>query len=162
MTRHLPRIVCALLLVLALTPMFGRGARAAGKPLVVIVGASVPLKDISLALLRRAFLGEAAEYTSGKRLIPINHPPATPMRDQFDKVVLGLKPEEVGRFWIDRRIRDQPPPPKTVPSVELAVRIVMSLPGAISYVTQDMVNDKVHVLTIDGKAAGQPGYVLQQ
>lgn len=161
MRRHLPRVLSALLVVLALTPLFHAGVRAAGKPLVVIVGAAVPMKDIGLAVLRRAFLGEAAEYASGKRLIPINHAPGTPARDQFDKAVLGLKPEEVGRFWIDRRIRDQPPPPKTVPSVDLAVRIVMSLPGAISYVTQDMVNDKVHALTIDGKAAGQPGYLLQ-
>ncbi len=160
MTRHLPRLLSALMLVLVLVPLFGGDVRAAGKPLVVIVGTATPLKDVTTALLRRAFLGEAAEYVSGKRLIPINHPPATPMREQFDNAILGLKPEEVGRFWIDRRIRDQPPPPKTVPSVELAVRIVMSLPGAISYVTQDMVNDKVRALPIDGKTPGQPGYLL--
>ena len=42
-----------------------RGVRAAGKPLVVIVGASMPIKDISLATLRRAFQGEPTDYTAG-------------------------------------------------------------------------------------------------
>jgi hypothetical protein len=159
MTHHLPRLLSALLLALALAPVFGTGARAAGKPLVLIAGTHTSFNDISISLLRRAFLGETAEYASGKRLIAINHAPGAPLREQFDELVLGLKPTEVGHFWIDRRIRDQPPAPKHVPS-ELVVRIVTSLPGAISYVTSDQLNDKVRVLRIDGKSPGQPGYLL--
>jgi len=133
----------------------------AASPLVAIVASTLPISDISTSLLRRAFQGEAAEYAAGKRLIPINHPQNTPARDQFDLAVLGLKPDAVGRFWVDRRIRDQPGPPKTVPSIELAQRLVMSLPGAITYVTPDLVNPKVKALTIDGKSPGQGGYLLQ-
>jgi hypothetical protein len=144
-----------------LMPIAQVGVRAQAKTLVAIVGATNPLKDASTGLLRRAFQGEAAEYASGKRLIAINMPPANPLRQQFDKAVLGLKPEEIGRFWVDRRIRGESAPPKTVPSPELALRLVMSLPGAISYVTSDLLNEKVRALTIDGKAAGQPGYPLR-
>lgn len=161
MARHFSILLGALILAVALAPVFSPETRAAGQPLVVVVAAALPLKDISTAVLRRSFMGEAAEYAAGKRLIPINHPPGTPARMQFDRTILGLQPDEVGRFWIDRRIRDQPPPPKTVPSVELAVRIVMSLPGAISYATADMVNANVRVLSIDGKSPGQAGYALQ-
>lgn len=150
----IPLLICA-----AIATAVPRQAGAAGKPLVVVVAASSTLKDISMGELRRAFLGEAVT-AGGKRLIAINHPLATPARDQFDKSVLGLKPDEVGRFWVDRRIRDQSPPPKTVQSAELAVRIAMSLPGAITYATADAVNDKLRALTIDGKAAGQAGYPL--
>jgi len=132
---------------------------AAGKPLVVIVASSSMVKDISMGELRRAFLGEPVTL-SGKRLIAINHPLATPTRGQFDRIVLGLKPEEVGRFWVDRSIRAQSPPPKTVQTPELAVRIAMSLPGAITYTTADALTEKLRALTIDGKAAGQAGYPL--
>jgi hypothetical protein len=138
-----------------------RGARAAGKPLVVIVSSGLPIHDIGLSQLRSAFLGEGAEYAPGKRLIAINHPPGTPARDGFDLTVLGLKPDAVGRFWVDRRIRDQPGPPKTVPSVDLALRLTMSLPGAITYVPPELVNPKVKTLSIGGKAPGQAGYPLQ-
>jgi hypothetical protein len=118
------------------------------------------MKDISTGLLRRAFLGETAEYDSGKRLIPINLPVSTPIRSQFDRAILGLDPTEVGRFCVGRRIRDQPSQPKSVPSPEAALRVVMSLPGAISYVTPDMLNEKVRALTIDGKSHDQAGYIL--
>jgi hypothetical protein len=162
MTAHRLRVLGALLLLLLLTFATGssRSAGAAGQPLVVIVNATVSMTDISTGLLRRAFLGEAAEYASGKRLVPINQPFDTPARSQFDKAILGLSPAEVGRFWVDRRIRDQSPQPKSVPSPELALRVVMSVPGAISYVTPAMLNEKVRALTIDGKSHDQPGYVL--
>jgi hypothetical protein len=150
----IPLLICA-----ALAAAIPLRTAAAGKPLVVVVAASSTVKDISMGELRRAFLGEAVTV-GGKRLIAINHPLATPARDQFDRIVLGLKPEEVGRFWVDRSIRAQSPPPKTVQSPELAVRIAMSLPGAISYTTADGLNDKLRALTIDGKAVGQAGYPL--
>jgi hypothetical protein len=156
--RHLglfiPLLICA-----ALAAAMPLRTEAAGKPLVVVVAASSAVKDISMGELRRAFLGEAVTV-GGKRLIAINHPLASPARDQFDRIVLGLKPDEVGRFWVDRSIRAQSPPPKTVQSPELAVRIAMSLPGAISYTTADALNDKLRALTIDGKAVGQSGYPL--
>lgn len=161
MVRHQAPFIVFIVLIAAVV-LLQPGAHAAGKPLVVIISASAPVKDISLGLLRRAFLGEVAEYVSGKRLLPINHPPGTPSRGEFDQAVLGLKPAEMGRFWIDRRIRDQPPPPRAAPNAELVVRLVMSLPGAISYAPPELVNDKVRVLTIDGKAPGQPGYPLAQ
>jgi hypothetical protein len=156
--RHLGLFI-PLLISAALATAIPFRTRAAGKPLVVVVAASSTVKDISIGELRRAFLGEAVTL-GGKRLIAINHPLGSPAREQFDRIVLGLKADEVGRFWVDRQIRAQSPPPKTVQSPELAVRIAMSLPGAISYATADALNDKLRALTIDGKALGQTGYPL--
>ncbi|HEY6876674.1 MAG TPA: hypothetical protein VI299_01595 [Polyangiales bacterium] len=147
------------LLFLAIAWPHSQDARAAGKPMLVVVAAANPIKDIEMSALRRAFEGAVAEV-GGKRLIPINHPAGTPLRNAFDKQVLGLAPEEVGKFWIERRIRDEGSPPKTVPSPDLAVRIAGSLPGAITYCTQELVNPTVKVLTIGGKAPGTAGYPL--
>ena len=136
-------------------------ASAAGQPMLVVVAASFPVTNITLADLRRAFQGQAAE-AAGKRLIPINHPTGSPLRASFDRAVLGLEPAEVGRFWVDKRIRDEGAPPKTAPSAELALRIVASLPGAITYVGQEGLNPTVKALTVDGKSGGQAGYPLAQ
>lgn len=146
-------------IVAAFAAMLPFPAGAAGKPLVIVAATSSPFQDISVGELRRAFLGEAVTL-AGKRVIPINHPLATPLRDRFDQLVLGLKPDEVGRFWVDRSIRAQSPPPKTVQSAELAIRIAMSLPGAITYAAPEAVNDKLRALKIDGKTVGQAGYPL--
>jgi hypothetical protein len=142
-------------LPIAVEPVKARG----GSPLLVIVAASVSLHDIKLSLLRRAFEGLALDI-EGKRIIPINHPNDTPTRSAFDRAVLGLEPQAVGQFWVDRRIRDEASPPRSVRSEELALRVVASLPGAITYLSPELLNPSVRVLTVDGRALGQPGYVL--
>jgi hypothetical protein len=153
-------LTCALIAG-ALSPLpLQRAQAAAGPALVVVMGSATGLRDITTAVLRRAFMGYPTEV-GGKRLIPINHPTGSPNRVLFDQVMLGLNPEEVGRFWVDRRIRDESPPPKTVPSSDLAVRVAASLPFAITYITPDLVNDKVAVLTIDGKSPRDDSYLLR-
>lgn len=155
---------CFVLLALALLgsaalPLVPGAVRAAGKPMVVVVGASSAAKDIDVATLRRAFSGQAADV-AGKRLIPINHPTGTALRNAFDQQVLGLAAADVGKFWIDKRIRDEGSPPKTVPSADLAVRIAASLPGAITYALPEQVNATVKVLTVGGKTPTTAGYPL--
>ena len=149
------------LLFAAALPISAPLVRAAAKPLVVVVAATAAMKDISTANLRRAFQGMPTDFEGGKRFVPLNHPTGTPARVQFDRAVLGLEPDAVGAFWIDRRIRDESPPPRTVPSADLALRIVASLPGAITYAFPEQVTPAIRALTIDGKAAGAAGYLLK-
>jgi hypothetical protein len=162
MTRtRLLTLTSLVLLVVALFPIYTPAVRAAGKPLLVVVSASAGIKDISTANLRRAFQGLPTDFEGGKRFIPLNHGTGTPTRVQFDRAVLGLEPSAVGAFWIDRRIRDESPPPRTVPTPDLALRIAGSLPGAITYVFPEQLNATVKALTIDGKASTAGGYLLK-
>lgn len=156
------RIMVALSLALlsaAALPL-APAARAAGQALLVIVAASSTVRDISTAELRRCFQGLPTQ-AGGKKLVPINHPTSSPGRVAFDRAVLGLEPSAVGAFWIDRRIRDESPPPRTVPSAELALRIAASLPGAITYIAPELLNGTVKALTIDGKDLKSGGYLLK-
>jgi hypothetical protein len=158
---HLLIGLISALILGALSPLpLQRVQAAAGPALVVVIATTTGVRDITTAILRRAFMGYPTEV-GGKRLIPINHPTGSPNRVMFDQLMLGLSPDEVGRFWVDRRIRDESPPPKTVPSPDLAVRVAASLPFAITYITPDLVNDKVAVLTIDGKSPKDGSYLLK-
>lgn len=129
------------------------------EPLVVVAAVGFPANDISLAALKLAFRGQIAQV-NGKRVIPINHAVGTEMRIEFDRVVLDLEPSAVGRYWVDRRIRDEGVPPKSIPTAELAVRVVAAVPAAITYARKSLLNPKVKALSIDGKSAGEPGYAL--
>jgi len=133
--------------------------RAADQPLVVIVAATSPLQDISRANLRRAFLSEPTGGPGGK-MIPLNQPPGTPGRAQFDKAVLGLAGDDVARFWIDQRIRGQGGAPRAIPAAMLT-RVVPQLVGSIGYIRANEIVPGVKVVTIDGKKPGDPGYLLQ-
>lgn len=149
-----------LLFVLGTAPALTPHVRAEQEALLVIVGTNFPAKDISFATLKEAFRGRAATL-EGKRLIPVNHPAESAARVEFDRRVLRLKPEEVGRFWIDVKIRDAGRQPTTAGTSDLAVRIVSSLPNAISYATRSMLSPNVKVLTVDGKSASDAGYGLK-
>ena len=152
----------ASVLGLALVLMAQASAQVARprKPLVVIVAANSKLRDISHALLRRIFLGEAAEQ-QGLRWVPFNYPPDDPLRIAFDQQAFDLSPAAVGRYWVDRRIRGQGMPPRALASQTLLRAVVARLPGAIGYVTSDQLNQSVRALTIDGIAYDRPNYQLR-
>lgn len=139
------------------------GVHAAGRsPIAVIVNASTTkLSEISIATLRRAFRGEVADTPEGKRLVPLNGALRSAERERFDRKVLGLAADEVARFWIDRRIRDEGLPPRTVPT-ELIVRVVASYPNAIGYVALDRVGKGVRTLRVDGKLPSDAGYLFAE
>jgi hypothetical protein len=134
---------------------------AAPEPLLVVAGLTFPGAEISLQDLKSAFRGHLVSV-SGTRLIPINHALESPLRVAFDKLVLGLKPAEVGRFWIDQRIRDTGKPPTTAPTVDLALRAAATLRGAITYARRSQLLPRLKVLRVDGKAAAEAGYPLAE
>jgi hypothetical protein len=159
--RTIMHVLAAFALLLAgLMPVSTSAHAAANHTLLVIVGNATGMTDISLAMLRSAFQSEPATTPAGKRLLPFNHPVGSPERTLFDRAVLGLEPDEVGRFWINRRIRDEGLSPRTLPAVDMAVRVVASLPGAITYVGSKTATTGVRVLRVDGKLPTDPGYLL--
>jgi hypothetical protein len=139
-----------------------RGAAAAarsGDAPVMIIGERTPITDIPASVVRAAFRGLPTEY-EGQRLIPLNPPQGTPVREVMDRALLGLSRDAVGRFWVDQRVRDGRTPPRTVPNPQLAVRVVAQLPGTITCVPARLTTPAVRVLRIDGKGPADRGYLF--
>jgi hypothetical protein len=127
---------------------------------VVVAGKSSGLSDLTLATLRRAFEG-APTRTGGVQLIPFNYPPEHALRQRFDLLVLDLRPSETGRYWIDRRIRGEGHPPRTLPRPEVLKVVVARLSGAIGYLPSEQLDHTVRALTIDGRPHTDPAYALR-
>lgn len=160
-----PRKLCVLAWLFccsALLPCRSVDAAGRAEALIVVAAPSFPSQDISYAALKSAFRGQRVEI-GGKAVLPINHPLLSPARVAFDRIILGLEPNDVDRFWVDMRIRDQARPPTAASSPEIALRVVAALAGSLTYTTQSALTAKpvLKVLTVDGKAAGQSGYQLQ-
>lgn len=147
------------LLLVALAP---RPLRAnSDVALAVIVAPGSKLASISLADLKRVFQSERLTDPDGNRLIALNHPPKTVDRVGFDQVVLGMDPDAVGRFWIDRKIRGGSGPPRTVESLATLRRVVEKLPGAIGYIRPAQLSSEVRAIRVDGKLPEDPGYPVR-
>ena len=129
--------------------------------LVVVVQKSSPLSALSLQELKRLYSGEHITDADGKKLIPLNQPMASSERVGFDRLVFKMTPDEIGRFWIDRKIRGQTAAPRAVAPRELLIKAVAALAGAVGYMREGEIDARLKVLTIDGKRPGQEGYPLQ-
>lgn len=129
------RAVLAVLIGLAILAEFSATSQAAvEEPLLVIVHPSVPVSSLSAYELEAIFTRDQTRWGNGSTIIPFSFPAGGEVRDVFDRVILRLDAEEVGRFWLDRRIRGLGLPPKQVPSAALMVKVVANLPGSIGYV----------------------------
>jgi hypothetical protein len=135
-------------------------ARAEERKLVVAVGRASSLSECSLRDLKRLYLGQHLTDPSGQKIVSFNQPPGAPSRVHFDERVLNMSPDEVARFWIDRKIRGQPPPPRSVAPVDLLIRVIAEMPGALGYLFESEADTRVKVLPIEGKNPQSPGYPL--
>lgn len=157
-------LACAWLCAPAPSRAAGTGVSAGGggvgETLVLIVGRGLSLGGVSASIAQRIFRGEPTDL-AGARMVPFNYAPDHALRRAFDQAVLGMSPDEVGRYWVDRRIRGQGMPPRTVPSAAVARAVVARLPGAIAYVTSNELDSSVRALQIDGKSHDDPAYAYR-
>lgn len=147
------------LLCAASTGLLSSPAYAESVRLRLVVSKTSNLSDISIGDLRQLFLRKRASLGNDKA-IPFNHPPGSPDRVGFDRVLLGMGPDEVARYWVDRRVRSGDAPPRTVDSITLLVGVVAKLQGAIGYVRDGYATPDLKTLSIEGRHPGDAGYFL--
>lgn len=149
------------ILLLCLLPRAERVAKASDRVLLaVVVAQGSSVRDLSLTALRRIFANEGDNTPSGERYVPFNHPPHTTDRVGFDKTVLGMSPDDVSQFWIERKIRGLAGPPRSVDSLSLLLRLIARLPGGIGYARPTQLTGDVRAIRVNGKLPSDPGYPL--
>jgi ABC-type phosphate transport system substrate-binding protein len=96
--------------------------------------------------IEKIFTTVRSHWDGGKPILAFNLPAKSPIREQFDRVVLGMDPETIGKYWIDRRIRGGNPPPRTAPEATIVVRVVANSESAIGYAPTSVVDASVRVI----------------
>lgn len=143
-------LVCGLTWLASLD--YSRAAESAD-PLLVIVNAASPIQKLSNYELEAVFTRTQTRWSDGSPVYPFSFSAGSPERETFDRVVLRLSPEQVGRFWLDRRIRGLGLPPKQVPTAIMMLQIVANLPGSIGYFAGTRARPGVRVIAriVSGK-----------
>lgn len=130
-------------------------------PLALVVAKNSPVSEMSLNEVKRLYLGDAISGPNGKKLIPLTQASASADRSGFERVVLGMSADAIARYWIDRKIRGQSGPPKSVPSADVLQRLVGNVEGTVGYVRADQVRADVKIVRIDGRVPGDVGYRVE-
>jgi hypothetical protein len=148
--------------LLCAQPVVERTAHAAQRvTLAVFVAKDSGLQNLKMTELRRIFTNADDSGFSGQRNVPFNHTARSSDRVGFDQTVLRMGPEEVSRFWIDRKIRGLPGPPRAVDSLSQLLRLVSRTNAGVGYARPGQLTNEVRVIRIDGKLPTEPGYPLQ-
>lgn len=137
-----------LLLVLTglLGPVAAGGASAATPPrIAVIVGASAPRLVLDRDLLRDIYLKKIFVDKEGHRLIPVNLPPESPVREAFARTLIRMPDSRLQDYW-NRQYFQGVSPPYVLASQQAVARFVASTPGAIGYVSACFLGPDVHVV----------------
>jgi hypothetical protein len=139
-------LLTSLLVLVALQAGSANRITRADSVLSVIAHKSVAVRALSRDDLRPIFETRKTTWPDGSPVRPFNLDPSTRGRRVFDSVVLGLTPEVMPRFWIDRRVRGDSRPPRTIPSDASMLKVVRSLPGAVGYVEGLVTDSTVKVI----------------
>ena len=121
--------------ILAMIVLWSFSALGAESDVVVIANSSFPVAAVDRAELEMIFTSREHQL-NGVPLVAFNLACEDQTRATFERVVLHMSPDEVGRFWVDQRIRGDSSAPRQVADEELVARLVAKLPGAISYISE--------------------------
>ena len=128
-------LVITLIGFLSLSALAGTTSHAIDdETLDVIVHEKSPVERLSGYEVEAVFTRTQTRWSDGSVVYPFSFPAGSGAREYFDRVALRLGPDEVGRFWMERKIRGLGSPPRQVPSALLMVQVIANLPGSIGYV----------------------------
>jgi hypothetical protein len=139
----------ALATLFALALLAALGGRLGAQPppdLAVIVNPGVPAITLGAAELASIFTRATRSWKDGSAVRPLNLPPGTPERAEFDRVVLNMSPDRSAQYWIDRQVRGDEPAPKAIAKADIVARLIPTLAGSIGYVPADRVDAKSRVV----------------
>lgn len=129
-------------------------AHASTEEIHVLVHPSSRVASLSGLMLEAIYTRSTTRWDDGSTIVPFNLGSTDPVRHSFDRAVLQLSPQLVGRFWLDQRIRGLGAPPKQVPDIALMVRVIERLPGSIGYAPASRAGTTAKVVAriVNGKA----------
>jgi hypothetical protein len=149
------RLLATSILLAMLAPDRSRAEPSgARRPILLVVAASSPVTNLSLDEVKRIFSGARHE------LRPLNLPPGAEERVALDRMLLGREPDDVSRYWLDRKIRGQGGPPRVITNGRLVAKIVARVPGTIGYTVDPALPPETVAIRVNGLAPTDPRYPL--
>jgi hypothetical protein len=161
---HYSKIAFTILLLsgLALILTESGGAQSHNVDVAVVVHADTPVSDLSLADVRRVFLGDRQYWTSNIPVVLLMRAPVARERNLVLKIIYQMSESQFKQYWIAKIFRaESATAPKVVYSNDMANDLVTAVPGAIAFIDAREVRPGAKVLRVDGHLPGEPGYPLR-
>ena len=133
-----------------------------GIDIAVVVHPDTPVNNLTLAEVRKIFLGDRQYWTTNMPVVLLIRAPVARERDVVLKTIYQMSESQFKQYWIAKIFRaEAATAPKLVYSNDMANELVTAIPGAIAFIDSREVRPGAKVLRIDGRLPGQPGYPLR-
>lgn len=134
------------LLCLGLPPA---DALAVDRPFAVISAPGSTEHRLTRESISLMFRRKQNFWESGSRVLPVNLPPAHPLRHVFSQAILGQAPEAMEDYWREMYFHGVLPP-HVLASEEAVILFVSSTPGAIGYISACPPERKFNIILLVG------------
>lgn len=158
------KIVCGVAVVASLSLIWPQRlfAQAHDVDVAVVVQPDTPVSNLSLAEVRKIFLGDRQYWTANMPVVLLIRAPVARERDVVLKVIYQMSESQFKQYWIAKIFRaESVTAPKVVYSNDMANDLVTALPGAIAFIDSRDVRPGTKVVRVDGHLPGEPGYPLR-
>jgi phosphate transport system substrate-binding protein len=138
-------------------------AGAGAEPSVaIIVNQSNSVENLSIAELRKIFLGERSHWPNGRRITLVMMDPAQPERKVVLREIYGMNEKDLNQHFVQGVFTGAVSvSPKTLASPSEVLKFVFNVPGAIGYVRAEDVDKSVKTLRVDGRLPEDKDYKLR-
>ena len=128
----------------------------------VVVHPDTPISNLSLAEVRKVFLGDRQYWSTNVPVVLMIRAPVARERNVVLKIIYQMSESQFKQYWIAKIFRaESATAPKVVYSNDMANQLVTAIPGSIAFIDSKDVKPGSKVLRVDGRLPGEPGYPLR-
>ena len=151
-------------LSLALVPTLGRLPEpqiTTEQNLAIVVSLSNPVENLSMAELRRIFLGERSHWPNGRRITLVMMEPGQPERAVVLRDICQMNETDFNNHFLHGVFTGEVfVSPKTLATPVGVRKFVFNVPGAIGYLRVSDLDSSVKAVRVDERGPEDKGYKL--
>lgn len=134
---------------------------AVERNLAIVVNLSNPVDNLSMAELRRIFLGERGHWPNGRRITLVMLEPRQPERAAVLSGIYQMSENGFNNHFLHGLFTGEVfVSPKTLATPEGVRKFIFNVPGAIGYLRATYVDKSIKVIRIDERLPDDKGYKL--
>lgn len=135
---------------------------AATEPLVIVVNRSNPVDNLSMAELRRIFLGNRSHWANGKRITIVMRDPEDSERKIILRDVCGMTEDQLKNHFLHGLFTGEILVSPKILSTPMGVRrFIFNVPGAIGYLRVSDLDNSIKVVRIDELLPDDKNYKIR-
>jgi len=121
----------------------------------IVVNRSNPVENLSLAELRKIFMGEQTHWSNGRRITVVMLEPGKQERQAVLTQIYRMDDKDFNKHFLQGMFTGEiHAAPKTLATSTEVLKFVFNVPGAIGYVRGAEADESVNIVHVDSRLPG--------